>query len=51
MKSIKSKDEMMTIAWKEYEAQQQRINELEQQVSLLIDVIRTSRSKQFGASS
>lgn len=51
MKSIKSKEEMITISRREYEAQQQRIKELEQQVSLLIEAIRLSRSKRFGASS
>lgn len=45
---------MVTISRAEYEkfqAQSQRISELEQQVAVLMEAIRLARHKQFGASS
>lgn len=49
-----SNAEMVTISRAEYEkfqAQSQRISELEQQVAVLMEAIRLARHKQFGASS
>ncbi len=55
MKSTKemqtSNAEMVTISRAEYEAQQERIAELEQKVSVLMEALRLARHKQFGASS
>lgn len=48
---MKNNEEMITISRKEYEAQKQRVQELEQQVSLLMEAIRLARHKRFGASS
>ena len=42
---------MVTISCAEYEAQQERIAQLEQHVSVLMEALRLSRHKQFGASS
>ena len=42
---------MVTISRAEYEAQQERIAQLEQHVSVLMEALRLSRHKQFGASS
>lgn len=46
-----SNPEMVTISRAEYEAQQGRIAELEQQVSVLMEALRLARHKRFGASS
>ena len=46
-----SNPEMVTISRAEYEAQQERIAELEQQVSVLMEALRLARHKRFGASS
>ncbi|MGM9640861.1 MAG: transposase [Faecousia sp.] len=49
-----SNAEMVTISRAEYErfqAQSQRISELEQQVAVLMEAIRLARHKQFGAPS
>ena len=43
--------ETVTISRAEYEAQQQRISQLEQQISVLTEALRLARHKQFGASS
>ena len=55
MKSTKdfqtSNPEMVTISRAEYEAQQGRIAELEQQVSVLMEALRLARHKRLGASS
>ena len=55
MKSTKdfqtSNPETVTISRAEYEAQRERIAELEQQVSVLMEALRLARHKQFGASS
>lgn len=55
MKSTKnfqtSNAEMVTISRAEYEAQQERIAKLEQQVSVLTEALRLARHKRFGASS
>ena len=48
---MKNNEEMITISRKEYEAQKQRMQELEQQVSLLMEAMRLARYKRFGASS
>ena len=47
----KNTEEMVTISRDEYEAQKERIAELEQQVSVLMEAVRLSRHKRFGASS
>ena len=46
-----SNPEMVTISRAEYEAQQERIAALEQQVSVLMEALRLARHKRFGASS
>ena len=46
-----SNPETVTISRAEYEAQQGRIAELEQQVSVLMEALRLARHKRFGASS
>ena len=46
-----SNPEMVTISRAEYEAQQERIAELEQQISVLMEALRLARHKRFGASS
>ena len=46
-----SNAEMVTISRAEYEAQQERIANLEQHVSVLMEALRLARHKQFGASS
>lgn len=46
-----SNPEMVTISRAEYEAQQERIAELEQQVSVLMEALRLARHKRFGESS
>ena len=46
-----SNPEMVTISRAEYEAQRERIAELEQQVSVLMEALRLARHKRFGASS
>lgn len=51
MENMKNNEEMITISRKEYEAQKQRMQELEQQVSLLMEAMRLARYKRFGASS
>ena len=50
-KKTTSNAEMVTISRAEYEAQQERIAQLEQYVSVLMEALRLSRHKQFGASS
>ena len=42
---------MVTISRAEYEAQQEHIAKLEQQVSVLTEALRLARHKRFGASS
>ena len=42
---------MVTISRAEYEAQQERIAQLEQHISVLMEALRLARHKQFGASS
>ena len=46
-----SNTETVTVSRAEYEAQQERIAKLEQQVSVLTEALRLSRHKQFGTSS
>ena len=46
-----SNTELVTISRAEYEAQQERIAKLEQQVAVLTEALRLARHKQFGASS
>lgn len=46
-----SNAETVTISRAEYEAQQERIAQLEQHVSVLMEALRLARHKQFGASS
>lgn len=48
---VTSNPEMVTISRAEYEAQKGRVAQLEQQVSVLMEAVRLSRCKQFGASS
>ena len=48
--STTSTPEMITISRAEYEAQQERIAKLEQQIAVLTEAVRLSRHKQFGAS-
>ena len=50
-KKTTSNAEMVTISRAEYEAQQERIAQLEQHVSVLMEALRLSRHKQFGTSS
>ena len=46
-----SNPEMVTVSRAEYEAQQERIVELEQQISVLMEALRLARHKRFGVSS
>ena len=51
MKCMENNEEMITISRAEYEAQKQRVQELEQQIMLLMEAMRLARHQRFGSSS
>ena len=48
---MENNEEMITISRAEYEAQKQRVQELEQQIMLLMEAMRLARHQRFGSSS